>query len=69
MPLTKKKVEMTGATHENKGRAYMNIALPLPFSSMYGILVLHQKGHSLQLTSQKLVDETSDAGIYLAIHQ
>ena len=28
------------STHEKNGRSYMNIALPLPFSSMIGILEL-----------------------------
>lgn len=55
------------STHENNGRSYMNIALPLPFSSMYGILELNQMDNELQLTSKKISSPTSDAGIYLAI--
>ena len=50
------------STHENKGRSYMNIALPLPFSSMIGILELNQIGNELQLTSKKLVHLTSMRG-------
>ncbi|WP_249336657.1 YndJ family protein [Sporosarcina sp. Marseille-Q4063] len=53
--------------HENEGRTYMNIALPLPFSAMIGALDLIQHGSDLQLTSKKLNSPTSDAGIYLAI--
>jgi hypothetical protein len=53
--------------HENEGRTYMNIALPLPFSAMIGVLDLMHHGSDLQLTSKKLNSPTSDAGIYLAI--
>ena len=53
--------------HENAGRTYMNIALPLPFSAMIGVLDLIQHGSDLQLTSKKLSSPTSDAGIYLAV--
>ena len=42
----------------------MNIALPLPFSTMTGILELNAVGNDLQLTSRKN-DAASDAGIYL----
>ena len=31
------------STHKKNGRSYMNIALPLPFSSMIGILELNQR--------------------------
>lgn len=55
------------STHKNNGRNYMNIALPLPFSSMFGILELNQIDNELQLTSKKLSSPMSDAGIYLAI--
>ncbi|WP_432360024.1 YndJ family protein [Sporosarcina sp. UB5] len=48
----------------NDGRKYMNIALPLPFSTMTGVLELHKIGNDLQLTSKKS-DPFSDAGIYL----
>lgn len=40
---------------------YMNIALPLPFSSMHGILQLSVKDRALYLTS----DGQGDAGTYL----
>lgn len=43
---------------------YMNIALPLPFSTMTGVLELIEQGDDLQLTSKK-TDLTSDAGIFL----
>jgi len=42
----------------------MNIALPLPFSTMTGVLELRENGGDLQLTSRK-TDPSSDAGIYL----
>ncbi len=51
--------------HQTKDRTYMNIALPLPWSSMIGILELNQIGNELQLSSKKQ-KEHSDAGIYLA---
>ncbi|WP_158582891.1 YndJ family protein [Lysinibacillus yapensis] len=51
--------------HRTKKRTYMNIALPLPFSSMIGILELNQIGHELTLSSKKQ-QPNSDAGIYLA---
>jgi len=48
--------------HETKGRTYMNIALPLPYSSMIGILQLEAIDGSLILTSEG----EGDPGIYLA---
>lgn len=44
---------------------YMNIALPLPFSTMIGILYLHVEDGKLHLTTQA----TGDAGIYLALRK
>ncbi|MEO4054753.1 YndJ family protein [Solibacillus sp. CAU 1738] len=41
---------------------YMNIALPLPFSTMIGILYLHVEDDKLHLTTQA----AGDSGIYLA---
>ncbi|WP_339165241.1 YndJ family protein [Siminovitchia sp. FSL W7-1587] len=49
--------------HETKGRTYMNIALPLPHSSMIGILQLKASDGTLILTSEG----EGDPGIYLAI--
>ncbi|MFY3791439.1 YndJ family protein [Ureibacillus sp. MALMAid1270] len=54
--------------HQKEDRTYMNIALPLPCSSMIGILELNQIGSELQLSSKKL-QVNSDAGIYLAWNQ
>ena len=54
------------AQHSHAGRTYMNIALPLPFATMTGILELHAKGDALQLTSKKLSSPDSDAGIYVS---
>lgn len=50
--------------HITADQMYMNIALPLPFSTMTGILELHQSGNDLQLTSRRNACD-SDAGIYL----
>ncbi len=51
--------------HHTSEKTYMNIALPLPWSSMIGVLELRQSKRKLTLTSQATVD--SDAGIYLAL--
>ncbi|MFC4410397.1 YndJ family protein [Chungangia koreensis] len=51
--------------HVSNGQPYMNIALPLPKSSMMGILELKAEGDQLVLTSES--SEESDAGIYLAV--
>jgi hypothetical protein len=48
--------------HETEGRTYMNIALPLPYSSMIGILQLDTIDGSLILSSEG----EGDSGIYLA---
>ncbi|WP_042473657.1 YndJ family protein [Bacillus ndiopicus] len=44
-------------------KTYMNIALPLPFSTMVGVLSLYEENGQLHLTSRNGID----AGIYLAI--
>ncbi|PKR77688.1 hypothetical protein CEY16_07075 [Halalkalibacillus sediminis] len=49
--------------HSNNGITFTNIALPLPFSTMVGVLRHSKKGKGIQLTSKK---STDDAGIYLA---
>lgn len=49
--------------HQSNGETYMNIALPLPFSSMHGILQLSTRNEKLYLTSHG----EGDAGTYLAI--
>ncbi|MDN7245585.1 YndJ family transporter [Planococcus sp. N017] len=49
--------------HQSNGKTYMNIALPLPFSSMHGILQLTVKNKGLHLTS----NGSGDAGTYLAL--
>lgn len=96
LPLSKKRIEMTGdvlkikeeldsrksprawvrkihekvtfiaiySWHKTNDRTYMNIALPLPWSSMIGILEVNQMGHVLHLSSKKS-EANSDAGIYL----
>lgn len=54
--------------HQNHGRTYMNISLPLPNAAMVGVLELQQIGSDLQITSKgsKL---DSDSGIYLAFNE
>lgn len=53
------------STHKKGEKYYMNIALPLPFSSMIGILELQeQNNRDLVLTSRG--SSYTDAGIYLA---
>ncbi|MFJ5621900.1 YndJ family protein [Peribacillus loiseleuriae] len=54
------------STHEKDRRTYMNISLPLPWSSMIGILELNQIGNELQLSSKKVHTQNADSGIYLA---
>ncbi|MGE8078589.1 hypothetical protein [Peribacillus loiseleuriae] len=54
------------STHEKDRRTYMNISLPLPWSSMIGILELNQIGNELQLSSKKVHTPNADSGIYLA---
>lgn len=51
--------------HTTKPKTYMNIALPLPWSTMIGILDVKQLGTGLQLTSKRNQPQ-SDTGIYLA---
>lgn len=51
------------SSHETKSRTYMNIALPLPFSTMIGILKLDNRNDTLVLSSTG----EGDQGIYLAI--
>ncbi len=49
--------------HQSNGETYMNIALPLPFCSMHGILKLSVQNKRLNLTS----NGDGDSGTYLAI--
>lgn len=51
--------------HTSNGKTYMNIALPLPFSTMVGILSLEEKNDALHLSSKG----ATDTGVYLAIGQ
>lgn len=44
-------------------QTYMNIALPLPYSTMIGILALYEEQGKLHLTSRN----GADAGVYLAV--
>lgn len=99
LPLSRKKVEMTGdivaikdkldgrdktrawirkidgettfvalySSHQTKNRTYMNIALPLPWTSMIGILELSQIGQNLRLSSKNKQCSHADSGIYLVI--
>lgn len=49
--------------HKKAQKTYMNIALPLPFSTMIGVLSLYEESGKLHLTSE----HGGDTGIYLAI--
>ncbi|MCD5323390.1 MULTISPECIES: hypothetical protein [Pontibacillus] len=51
--------------HKTNQRTYMNIGLPLPFSTMTGVLELHQKGSRLSLSSKRLKSKDADSGTYL----
>lgn len=51
--------------HTTNQTTYMNIALPLPFSTMIGILYVYEQDGKLHITSSK----TGEAGIYLAFKQ
>lgn len=53
--------------HETVGRTYMNIALPLPLTSMHGLLTCTATPDGMELTSMPKNDATKIAGIYLAI--
>lgn len=54
--------------HKKAEKTYMNIALPLPFSTMIGILELQELNNSnLLLTSRG--GDSSDAGIYLSFRK
>lgn len=55
------------SSHQHNNKTYMNIALPLPFSTMIGILELHQQEEKLLLTSKG--SSKSDGGIYIAFRQ
>lgn len=55
--------------HKTQGRAYMNIALPLPWSSMIGILEMNQVGKGLELTSKRQKSVEADSGTYLAVNK
>lgn len=55
------------SSYQTNDNTYMNISLPLPWSSMIGILELHQQKEKLLLTSKGA--PSSDAGIYLAFHK
>lgn len=50
--------------HTYDGDVYMNIALPLPFSNMTGILRLENRSNQLVITS-KAANDRKDEGIYL----
>ncbi|MER1989158.1 MAG: YndJ family protein [Solibacillus isronensis] len=50
------------STHQDASNTYMNIALPLPFSSMHGILQLSVKDRALYLTSDGQGDAGAGAG-------
>ncbi|PEY32236.1 hypothetical protein CN354_21595 [Bacillus cereus] len=51
--------------HTYNGETYMNIALPLPYSNMTGILKLRNDNKDLIITSQLRKSTKGDEGIYL----
>lgn len=51
--------------HTYKNDAYMNIALPLPYSNMTGILKLRNDNNELIITSKLRENGKGDEGIYL----
>lgn len=53
------------SSHENNEETYMNIALPLPFSNMTGILKWRNQGNKLLISSRLREDGHGDEGIYL----
>ena len=53
------------SSHQADQKTYMNIALPLPWSSMIGVLELKQQGEKLLLTS----NGDGDSGVFLAMNQ
>ncbi len=56
------------SSHTDQEERYMNIALPLPFGNMTGILrVRHDKSDGLILTSVPRAEGGGDEGIYYAV--
>ncbi|KGP91805.1 membrane protein [Pontibacillus chungwhensis BH030062] len=53
--------------HKTAERTYMNIGLPLPWSTMTGILELNQMGSNLSLSSKRLKSKDADSGTYLTV--
>ncbi len=51
--------------HTYKNDTYMNIALPLPYSNMTGILKLRNDNNELIITSKLRANGKGDEGIYL----
>ncbi|GKV55873.1 membrane protein [Sporosarcina sp. NCCP-2222] len=57
-------IALYSSHYSSEGKPYMNIALPLPFTNMTGVLELIGTDQGLILTSERTF-RTSDAGIYL----
>ncbi|MEC1271068.1 YndJ family protein [Bacillus subtilis] len=53
------------SVYHSNGEGYMNISLPLPFSSMTGILKPYHHQEKLVLTSRRRKSRAGDEGIYL----
>ncbi|WP_242235304.1 YndJ family protein [Bacillus cereus group sp. BfR-BA-01316] len=51
--------------HTYKNETYMNIALPLPYANMTGILKLYNEANRLIITSKRRNSGKGDEGIYL----
>lgn len=58
------------SSHTYKDKTYMNIALPLYRGVMTGVLrPEHDNGNGLVLTSERLIDQKGDEGIYLTFQK
>lgn len=55
--------------HKTRERTYMNIGLPLPWSTMTGVLELNQMGSRLSLSSKRFTSKKADSGTYLTVKQ
>ncbi|AGA21286.1 YndJ family protein [Bacillus subtilis] len=53
------------SVYRSNGEGYMNISLPLPFSSMTGVLKPYHHQEKLVLTSSRRKSRAGDEGIYL----
>ncbi|MCP3739310.1 YndJ family protein [Rossellomorea sp. BNER] len=55
--------------NNEQSRTYMNIALPLPWAAMVGILELSQQGKALRLSSKREMNPNADSGVFLTFRK